>query len=188
MMQRFGRQMARLLRKFARSPDGATAVEFALVAFPFFYVLGCVCETGLMLFTEYVVQNAVQEASRNVRTGQVTQSDGTLKTTASAFKTSLCSDVSTLIDCSGKVTVYVNSAATFAALKTSMADPLAIGQKSDGSWSTTVFTPGAAKAAAGVIATYDWDFAFPFMNFLGNVLGNEKRRLYGIAIFRNEPF
>jgi Flp pilus assembly protein TadG len=188
MLKRAGRPMGRLLRRFGKSPSGATAVEFALVAFPFFYVLGCVCETGLMLFTEYVIQNAVQESSRSVRTGQVTDSAGTLKVTAADFKTTLCTNVSTLIDCAGKVTVYVNSAADFATLKTNMANPLAIGQKADGTWTTTVFSPGGAKVAAGVVATYDWSFAFPFMNFLGNVMSNSKRRLYGIAIFRNEPF
>ncbi len=51
-----------------------------------------------------------------------------------------------------------------------------------------MFLPGGQKVAATVIATYDWDFAFPFMNFLGNVFDGEKRRIYGIAIFRNEPF
>jgi hypothetical protein len=39
-----------------------------------------------------------------------------------------------------------------------------------------------------VVATYDWDFTFPFMDFLGNIQGGSKRRLGGIAIFKNEPF
>uniref|UniRef100_UPI00112F141F TadE/TadG family type IV pilus assembly protein n=1 Tax=Escherichia coli TaxID=562 RepID=UPI00112F141F len=70
--------IARKLARWRRSESGATAVEFALVAGPFFYVLGCICETGLMLFTEYVIQNSVQEAARLVRTGQVSTSDGTV--------------------------------------------------------------------------------------------------------------
>jgi hypothetical protein len=47
--------------------------------------------------------------------------------------------------------------------------------------------PGKPLDAVGVVATYDWDFAFPFMDFLGNIDGSSKRRLHGIAIFRNEP-
>lgn len=176
------------LRRYRKSTKGATAVEFALVAFPFFYVLGAICETGLMLFTEYVMQNAVQEAARSVRTGQVSTTSGTATVTAADFKTSICNDVSTLISCEGSVSVYVNNATTFASLKTSIADPLTIGQQSNGSWSATVYSPGGSKAAATVIATYDWDFAFPFMDFLGNVFNGEKRRIYGLAIFRNEPF
>ena len=39
-----------------------------------------------------------------------------------------------------------------------------------------------------MIATYDWDFVFPFMDFLGNIDSNKARRLQAVAIFRNEPF
>lgn len=176
------------LRRFFKSERGATAVEFALVSGPFFFVLGCICETGLMLFTEYVLQNAVQEASRQVRTGQVTSTDGTQLMSAADFKTSVCNNVKLLIDCAGHVTVYVNSAATFAALQTAMDDPLNIGPSSSGTAYTTVFTPGGQLMAATVIATYDWNFVFPFMSFLGNIDSNSARRIYGLAVFRNEPF
>lgn len=177
-----------LLRRFRNSQKGATAVEFALVAGPFFYVLACICETGLLLFTEYVMQNAVQEASRMVRTGQVTSTDGTLLKTATQFKTEICDQVSAIVDCSGKVTVYVNNATTFAALETALGDPLAIGKKPDGTMSPTVYSPGGQLQAATVVATYDWYFAIPFMSFLGNIDSGKARRVYGFAIFRNEPF
>ena len=42
--------------------------------------------------------------------------------------------------------------------------------------------------AAAVLASYDWKFTFPFMNFLSNLPDKKSRRLYGIAIFRNEPY
>lgn len=183
-----GLRLGRKLKRLHRSDSGATAVEFALVAGPFFYVLGCICETGLMLFTEYVIQNSVQEAARMVRTGQVTAGDGSLLMTAADFKVKICEEVSVIIDCDGKVSVYVNSASDFNALTSAMANPLTVGPKNDGTPYTVVFNPGAALQAATVIATYDWDFAFPFMDFLGNINDGDKRRLYGLAIFRNEPF
>jgi TadE-like protein len=188
MLKRIGRRFGGLCNRYGRSAEGATAVEFALVAFPFFYVLGAICETGLMLFTEYVIQNAVQEAARTVRTGQVSTTTGTATITESDFKDSICADLSTLISCDSELSVYVNNAADFAALESSIEDPINIGKQSDGSYSTIVFEPGGQRVAATVIATYDWDFAFPFMSFLGNVFDGEKRRVYGIAIFRNEPF
>ena len=183
-VSRFGK----LLRRFGRSQRGAAAVEFALVAGPFFFVLASICETGLLLFTEYVMQNAVQEASRMVRTGQVTATDGTLLKSASQFKTEICDQVSAIIDCDAKVTVYVNNANTFAALETAMSDPLTIGKKADGTMSAPTYSPGGQLRAATVIATYDWYFAMPFMSFLGNVDNDKARRVYGLAIFRNEPF
>ena len=60
----------RVVRRMAKSEDGAAAVEFALVAFPFFMIMGCICETGIMLFTEYSIQAGVQEAARQIKTGQ----------------------------------------------------------------------------------------------------------------------
>lgn len=176
------------MERFRRSDSGATAVEFAIVAGPFFFVLGCICETGLMLFTEYVLQNSVQEAARLVRTGQVTQGDGTLIMDASTFKSKICGQVSIIIDCAGAVSVYVNNADTFATLTTSIANPLNVGPSTAGAAYKIVYQPGAQKKAATVIATYDWDFTFPFMDFLGNFGDGHVRRLYGLAIFRNEPF
>jgi Flp pilus assembly protein TadG len=173
---------SRLLRRFIKSQNGAAAVEFALVAGPFFFVLGSIAETGLMLFSEYVIQNAVQGAAREIRTNQVTFDDGALKKTAAEFKTMFCSSLTSLIDCAGAVTVYVDSDTDFANLKAAMPDYVAIG-----SGGPTSYVPGKPLDAVGVVATYDWDFAFPFMDFLGNIDGGSKRRLYGIAIFRNEP-
>jgi len=174
--------MRRVLRRFGKSQSGAAAVEFALVAGPFFFVLGTIAETGLMLFSEYAIQNSVQGAAREIRTHQVATDTGAILKTEAQFKTSLCSKITSLIDCAGSVTVYVNSATTFAALKTAMPSFISIGPGGPASYS-----PGQSLHAVGVVATYDWDFAFPFMSFLGNVDGGSKRRLHGIAVFNNEP-
>jgi Flp pilus assembly protein TadG len=176
------------LKRFLKSSDGAAAVEFALVAAPFIFVLGCICETGLMLFAEYVLQNSVQDAARLVRTGQTSKGDGTVTMSASAFKTSLCTQVSIIIDCANKVTVYVNSASNFASLSAIVGNPLNIGPNAAGAQYRLTYTPGGQQKAAAVLASYDWNFTFPFMNFLGNLKWVKARRIYGIAIFRNEPF
>lgn len=176
------------LGRFIKSTDGAAAVEFALVAAPFIFVLGCICETGLMLFSEYVLQNSVQDASRLVRTGQTSKGDGTVTLNAGDFKTKICAQVGIIIDCANKVTIYVNSANTFAALTNTIGDPIRIGPNAAGAAGHMVYNPGGQLKPATVIATYDWKFTFPFMSFLGNLPGNTSRRIYGIAIFRNEPF
>jgi len=174
--------MRRVLRRFGESQSGAAAVEFALVAGPFFFVLGTIAETGLMLFTEYAIQNSVQGAAREIRTHQVATDTGVILKTEAQFKTDLCSKITSLIDCAGKVTVYVNSATTFAGLKTAMPNFISIGPGGP-----TSYSPGQSSQAVGVVATYDWDFAFPFMDFLGNIDGGAQRRLHGIAVFNNEP-
>ena len=116
--------------RFRRDSSGATAVEFAMVAPLFFLMLGVILETGLMLFSEYVLQNSVQNAARLVRTGQVSSADGTKLMTAAEFKTSICGTVSIIFDCDSKVTVYVNSANNFATLSSVVGNP--VGQPVEG--------------------------------------------------------
>jgi Flp pilus assembly protein TadG len=172
------------MRRMAKSENGAAAVEFALVAFPFFMIMGCICETGIMLFTEYSIQAGVQEAARQIKTGQAQNAS----MSAGDFKSKICEITGVVLDCESDLTVYVRPAATFAALQTVMPSYLNVGAKPDGSPNPSSYDCGGPSQAAAVVATYDWKFTMPFMTFLGNFDGGKKRRLYGLAIFQNEPF
>ncbi len=169
---------------FVADDEAATAVEFAMVAPVFFLVLGGIIETGLMLFTEYVLQSSVQEAARQVRTGQA--QSGSLN--AAAFKEQVCDLASVVIDCSSDVTVYVRSETSFATLQSQVPSFLSVGASYGGSPSVTSYDCGAPSEAVAVIATYDWDFVVPGMSAFGNIDSDNKRRLAGFAMFRNEPF
>jgi Flp pilus assembly pilin Flp len=171
-------------RSILKDDSAATAVEFAMVAPVFFLVLGAIIETGLMLFTEYVLQSSVQEAAREIRTGQA-QSAGL---TSAAFKTKICEMASIIMDCEGGVTVYVRSDNNFATLQTAVPSYLEVGASYGGSASSTSYDCGAPSEAVAIIATYDWNFMMLGMSAFGNVDSNNKRRLAGFAMFRNEPF
>lgn len=176
---------AKFVKGLAKSESGAAAIEFAAVVFPFIYVLGCIIETGLMLFTEYVLQSSVQDAARTIRTGS-SQSAGT---NAAAFKSKICARVNILVNCASKVTVYVKPGTSFSNLKAILPSYLNIGAAAVGQPANpTSFDCGQANQPAAVIATYDWTFSLPFMSFLGNISGNTARRLGGVAIFQNEPY
>jgi Flp pilus assembly protein TadG len=166
------------LRQMRDNESGVAAVEFAMVAPVFFFVLGSLVETGLMLFTEYVLQSSVQDAARQIRTGQA-QAGGM---GATAFKDLICGTANSVMDCDGGVTVYVNKAANFTALEAAVPDVITIGGGAG------TFQCGAPSEAVAVIATYDWDFVLPFMQVFGNIESDSKRRLSGIAMFKNEPF
>jgi Flp pilus assembly protein TadG len=175
----------KLLGRFLRSEKGSSAVEFALVAFPFLYVLGCIIETGLMMFTEYVLQSSVQDAARSVRTGQAQ----TAAMSESELKDLVCETANIIIDCDGKVTLYVNAVNNFATLETTVPAFVNVGPSVGGSPTASSFECGDPADAAAVIATYDWVFVLPFMDFFSNIgTDGEIRRLVGFAIFRNEPF
>ena len=55
------------LRRVLRNEDGATAVEFALIAAPFFFLLFAMLEVAAVFFTGTVLENAVLEAARQLR-------------------------------------------------------------------------------------------------------------------------
>lgn len=173
------------LRRLKQDDSGVAAVEFAMVAPVFFFVFGCIIETGLMLFTEYVLQSSVQDAARQVRTGQAQAA----AMGSSAFKDIICNTANAVMDCDGGVTVYVRSDTTFATLQANVPDVLTIGASSGGAAAAAAsYDCGNPNEAMAVIATYDWQFVLPFMEIYGNVDGNQKRRLSGIAMFKNEPY
>jgi Flp pilus assembly protein TadG len=172
-------------RKSYRSDDkGATAVEFAMVAPLFFTMLGVTLETGVMMFSEYVLQTSVQEAARIVRTGQAHDQ----KLSAATFKNKICDLAGLIMDCNGKVTVHLSAQTNFATLSNLTPSYLNVGLKSDGTGEGEAFNCGQPSQSVALIATYDWDFVIPFlMKFYANH-GEGTRRLAGFAMFKNEPF
>jgi Flp pilus assembly protein TadG len=172
-------------RRLLRDDRGVTAIEFAMVAPVFLVALGAVLETGVLLFSEYVLQSSVQEAARKIRTGQAQ----TASMTAADFKTEICKLASIVMDCNGKVQVYVRADADFAALQTAVPSYLAVGNSyGGGGASVTSYNCGQPSQAVAVIATFDWKLIMPGMTAFGNVDGNTRRRVAGLAMFRNEPF
>lgn len=186
-MLSFGQYLWRRARKSRYGSDtrGVTAIEFAMIMPVFLLGMLCVLETGFMMFTEYVLQTSVQEAARLVRTGQAQK--GNLS--AVDFKSKVCRIAGTIMNCTGKVTVYMKAEANFNALSTIPSYMDVGATKADGTAGVNNFKCGGPNQAVALIATYDWDFVFPyFMSYFGNMNGNKTRRLGAYAMFRNEPF
>jgi Flp pilus assembly protein TadG len=159
---------------FRRAREGATAIEFALVATPFFIVIGCIIEISVMLAQEYTLQNAVQDAGRMIRTGQASGMTG------DQFRAEVCNQGAAVTDCNATLGILVESAETFSGL--SKPDIAAIGPE------VQAFNAGGPGQAVVVVATHDRQFLLPFVGFFfSNMPDGNARRLHGIAVFRNEP-
>lgn len=63
-------RVARRVRVCGRDEKGATAIEFAMVAGPFFAMLFGIISVGFYYFTLFTLENAIETASRRIRTGQ----------------------------------------------------------------------------------------------------------------------
>ncbi len=180
-----GTHLLRSLKRYVAAENGATAVEFALLAPPFFWLFMSMFETGLMLFSEFALQSGVQEAGRKIRTGQAFK-DGW---TANQFVAEVCDSATIIRDCEQRLSIYVRSMpSTFATLKSSLPEnKLTIGPSASGGAPVRTYNHGDASTATAVFVTLDWKFMVPFMSPMGNIEG-DTRRLVAYSIFLNEPF
>ena len=184
MLKKIKTRMLGFGRRYGNSDSGATAVEFALVAFPFFVLLGVILETGSMMFVEYGLQSGVQVASRQAHTGQA---QGAGMTTAQ-YKSLICQNAALVAQCGTSVTVYANSYDTWTALASSIPSFTNIGVKDDGTQDPVAYKLGKPSCPSVLVATYDWKFMMPMMNYMGNIKNGTERRLVGFAMFQTEPY
>lgn len=100
------------MKRSRKAREGAAALEFALVAVPFFVLLFSLIELGLVFIIDAVAENATVEASRLVRTGEA-QNQGF---TPEKFKQAFCDNMSVFkSDCAARTTVDVRVVTDFAA-------------------------------------------------------------------------
>ena len=92
----------RLWRKLARSRDGAAAIEFAILAIPYFMIIFAIIETFVAFAAEQLVTNAVNTLGRQLRTGQITYQLGRPDTDMDVlkFRKAFCDEVDIMIQCS----------------------------------------------------------------------------------------
>lgn len=109
------RAIMRLRRRFHHDTRGVTAIEFSLIAVPFFGLLMAIIELGLRFLINSNLDAAVRQASRAILTGAA-QTSGV--TTADQFRTTyLCpatgpSILNSIIDCR-KLIIDVRASSTF---------------------------------------------------------------------------
>ena len=154
---------ARLWRRLQRSRDGAAAIEFALLAIPYFMIIFAILETFIAFTGEQLVSNAVDTMSRKLRTGQITAGLGrSSDMTRTQFRTAFCNEVSILIKCSSaeiatpdKLYLDVRSFTTFASMPTDL--PIVTsGTASSLNTATFQYAPGGPSTINMLRAYYRW--------------------------------
>lgn len=163
----------RRLGRFARAEDGATAVEFALVLAPFLLLFFGLIELALIFFASMVLENAVIDSGREIRTGQV-QTSG--DNSAAAFRTKICGRMSWLQSgCTGRLRVDVRTVSTFTSTS-SLTTP-----------DTPCWDPGGPSSLVLVRAYYDWPLITPLLKPIMQT-ANGKATLGFTTAFANEPY
>lgn len=163
-----------------RDERGASAVEFALVAPVFFLLMFIIAETALIFVAEQVMDNAVFETARRIRTGQ-TQAQGS---DAKSFREEVCGRMYSMFDCgSGDFYLEVRSYPSFADM--ALAAPL---EKDERFEDDAAYEFGSANDIVVVRAFYQWSTSPIFGSLSLANLANGKRLIGSVAAFRNEPF
>lgn len=167
-----------LLKRFVRNHSGVAAVEFAMIAAPFFFLLFAMIEIAAVFFLGSVLENAVLETARDIRTGRA-QSSGMSQ---AAFRTAVCDRIVVLGTCDN-VEIDVRVFEDFDNVDQS--SPI-----EDGAINTDDFgfDPGDAGDIVLVRVFYRWQLLTPgFTGALANMSGNQ-HLITAATVFRNEPF
>ncbi|VAW03380.1 hypothetical protein MNBD_ALPHA08-1774 [hydrothermal vent metagenome] len=202
MMISVNKRLNNMMGRYRRSQEGVTAIEFALVGGPFFFVLFALFELGIMLFAEYALAQNIENAGRLIRTGQIQTAQNGHENTPAYFKTQICKNLTTLLDCDNKLYVDVRKFNNFAGIAGSLPSPFTAGtnELSPAITSGTQFEAGAAGEIVSIRVYYDWQLFLPGLGqligaagSLGNISVNgstakNSKLLTAAATFRNEPF
>ena len=180
---------ARLKGWAAAGPDGsalrhdergAVAIEFAVVAPVFFFLLFVIAETAMVFIAEQVMDNAVTETARLVRTGQV----HAVNMSDEQFHDAMCARASVFVNCdSPDFYLDVRSYSDFAAMDVS--PPL---NEDESFKAAGEYEFGGQNDIVVVRAYYQWPTNRIFGGLSLNNLENGRRLIGSFAAFRNEPF
>jgi len=178
----FRYRLKRARRRFGKSRKGSAAIEFALVAVPFFLLTFGLAEVGMIGLAQTSLNFAISDAGRQIRTGQA-QLNGV---TEAEMSDQICDGLNDflLMSCTDTLFIDVDRFDSFVDVGV-MDNPLASGQLDDSNFG---YAPGAPSDVVVVRAYYRWHIMTPlFEDLLGNVTGGE-RVLVSTMLFRNEPY
>ncbi len=165
---------------FVEARKGAAAVEFALIAFPLFFLIFGLIEISLLFIMSSTLDYGMAEASRKIRTGQLQTLGGVDSDT---FKAEVCGNMFDLMDCGDKMRIDVRVFASWNDTDESL--PL----DDEGEMEETLpFAMGGPNDIVMVRVFYEWSLITPVMSAeLANMNGG-KHMLTSTMVFRNEPY
>lgn len=177
------------MRKDSRR--GSAAIEFAMIAPIFFLFLFGIIETGVLFFAQSTLTNAIDDAARQVRTGQLKG-----EITSDQMKEAVCSSMASSSDGS-----HLGLMSWSTCKQNLQVDMRVFDGFSTASY-PAVITPGGdidvnnmtvqATDACKVVlfrAYYPWHVLTPFLGpLMSNMPSGDRVLLGSAAAFRTEPY
>ncbi len=158
---------------FADDEEGAVAIEFAVLAVPFFLVLVAILEIAVLLTASMQFEHAVDRVTRRVMTAEVANKEP-------AIRNSLCGELVFPVDCT-RIRIDYREIADVGAFD--LPDPVASGAVNAAAFTfSTTSNPSFFSLRVG----YEWPIVMqPFVFFLAN-LNNDSHFIVGTALARVE--
>ena len=172
------RKLRQMILRFQRKEEGATAIEFALIAIPFFLVFLALFEMSTMLLAQYELQQAMTSAARAIRTGQARTG-----ITLSEFKTNYVCPRLIFVKCD-RVRIEAKNFTSFGDVGFTDVS----GGFLDDPSRRLPFSIGGPSEVMGVRMFYKWRFYTPMIGQFMGSNGNGTRYLSAGTVFRNEPY
>jgi hypothetical protein len=157
--------------------QGSATIEFAMVLFPFLIMSLSIIEAGLFYFRATLIESAVYDAGRFIRTGEA----ATMSDAAAAYRVRLCDRI-VMVNCDD-IIIEVLSYPSFSA---AASDPPRFDEEGD--MESRGFSTGAAKSVMVARASLRYSFVTPMVGtlFTGHI--DHSFTLTTVAIFQNEPY
>lgn len=189
-MKRAERHALSFARRFKKNEDGATAVEFAFVALPFFALLFGIIELAVVFFVNSALVHATSEAGRHIRVGNFQACGG-----ADEFKALVCQNMKGLGNCWKNVRIDVVQGGSFKSISLPNFPPVQERDRNQTGSNSTPQTPNGTynASAAGdtmvVRSVMHYRLALPpLLTRLDNPSGSGARTMVAMTAFKNEPF
>jgi Flp pilus assembly protein TadG len=189
-------------RHMLRSKDGATAVEFALLAIPYFIIVFAIIETFVAYTAEQLVTNAVDTLGRQLRTGQITYNLGlSTDKNVTDFRKAFCDEIAIMIKCSAteaatpsSLWLDVESYTSFANMPTTIPRVDANDPHADLATTGFKYAPGGSGSINMLRAFYRWqvitDIVRPYVSTINPSDGSLPNTflIVATAAFKNESY
>jgi Flp pilus assembly protein TadG len=169
-------------RQASAARAGTVAVEFGLIAIPFFLIIFATVQTAIVYMAEQELETITEQSSRYILTNK-----GSSYTAKTFHDNVVCKQVVALFDCS-KLMVDVQDYGTGTSFSNASTSMPKLTFNPDGTvqntWNYTSGSPGDIMVMR---IMYQWPvFLKPFGYNLSN-LSNGNRLMMATAVFKDEP-
>lgn len=174
-------RLVALLARFRRNRRGTVAIEFAMIALPFFLLIFVIFEVGMTFMAQQVMANATDEIARRLRTGELRAAN----ISGNQLRDRICAKLILPEAGCANLVVDLKTYANFTNV------PVTIPLRPNGDVDSTGFknNVGGAGTINQLRVFYRWPILTNLMrNRIETIDGTGRTLLFSTATWRNEPF